>query len=330
MIDEGYLAKGITELARAEEHSWAQGHFGCAVIATYFLCAENKLDAATVKGLRSELVKMIASRAHLFVPVELTESRVKLLQQIPEALEGNISKLCPGGHNVIYATLALKALKRMPEMITLQIIDGIRRLINTFDGIPPQNDYHGIDVTRFSGDIDNTIPDYSSNETIAEFTFSEILLFKEMYYEIQGIVGHLVDHAQSLIELSRLGYPGLARRGYDAHKAHARRVRLFPDCFDKSIWTPVRPVHDDPLAPSFWANDVEKMAKSSWGYAHFFKYRYHFYDMVKLVSIPDLKAKCLEKMAYYIMNDFKNQDKRPEEFIVPLSRYVDPESSSDP
>ena len=33
---------------------------------------------------------------------------------------------------------------------------------------------------------------------------------------------------------------------------------------------------------------------------------------------PDLKAECLEKMAYYIMNDFRNQDKRPEQFIVPL------------
>ena len=55
MLDDEYLAKGITGLARAVDHSWAQGHFGCAVIATYFLCAENNLPDPRVKGLQIEL-----------------------------------------------------------------------------------------------------------------------------------------------------------------------------------------------------------------------------------------------------------------------------------
>jgi hypothetical protein len=318
MVSDEYLAKGITGLARAVDHSWAQGHFGCAVIATYFLCAENDLPEPTVKGLQVELDKMIASRSHLFMPIETTDGCAELLRDIPEALSGSVSKLCPGGHNVIYASLALKALKRMPEMITPEIIGGIRRLIDSFNDMPLQNNYHGIDVTELSADLDDTIPKYSGDGMIAGFTFREVLKFVEMYYEIQGIVGHLITHAQSLVELSRLGYPDLARRGYDAHRLHVRRVRLFHDCFDKSIWTSVRPVHNDPLDPSFWERDVEAMAKSSWGYAHFFKYRYQFYDLAKLIPDPDLKAECLERMAYYIMNDFRNQDKRPEQFIVPL------------
>lgn len=318
MLTDEYLAKGITGLARAVDHSWAQGHFGSAVIATYFLCVENNLPDSRVRGLQVELDKIIASRAHLFMPIETMDSCDELLRNIPESLDSSISKLCPGGHNVIYSSLALKALKRMPEMITPEIIGGIRRLIDVFSDMSIQNDYHGIDVTELSADLDAAIPRYSGDEMIAGFTFSEILKFREMYYEIQGIVGHLVDHAQSLVELSRLGYPDLARRGYDAHRLHVRRVRLFHDCFDKSIWTPVRPVHSDPLDPSFWERDVKAMAKSSWGYAHFFKYRYQFYDLAKLIPDPDLKAGCLERMAYYIMNDFRNQDKRPEQFIVPL------------
>ncbi len=318
MLNDEYLAKGITGLARAVEHSWAQGHFGCAVIATYFLCAENNLPDSKVKGLQIELDKMIASRAHLFIPIETTDSCDELLRNILVALDGSISKLCPGGHNVIYASLALKALKRMPEMITPEIIDGIGRLIGSFNDMTIQNNYHGIDVANLSADMDDTIPRYSGNDMIAGFTFSEILRFQEMHYEIQGIVGHLITHAQSLVELSRLGYPDLAQRGYDAHRLHVRRVRLFHDRFDKSIWTPVRPVHNDPLDPSFWERDLEAMAKSSWGYAHFFKYRYQFYDLVRLIPDPDLKTECLERMAYYIMNDFRNQDKRPEQFIVPL------------
>ena len=328
MLSDEYLAKGITGLARAINHSWAQGHFGCAVITIYFLCAENDLRESTVEGLKLELGKMIESRSHLFVPMELTDSCPEILSEIPAALSNNISEFRPGGHNVIYAALALKALKRMPEMITREIIDGIRRLIEVFNNIPIGNNLHGIDVSGLNADKDETIPEYSDNETIASFTFREILKFEEMYNEIQGVVGHLVDHAQSLVDLAWMGYPDLARRGYDAHKLHALRVRLFHNCFDESIWTPVRPVHSDPLEPSFWEKDIDAMPKSSWGYSHFFKYRYQFYDLVKLIRDPELKAKCFERMAYYMMNDFKNQGRKPEEFIIPLSRCTELKAGS--
>lgn len=321
MLGDEYLVKGITGLARALDHSWNQGHFGCAVIATYFLCHENALDDSTVDGLKVELDKMIESHDQLFAPISITTSQPEILDEIPQALEGNISRLHPGGHNVIYATLALKALKHMPEMINHDVVAGIRRLIEAFNEIPDQKDIQGVDVSGLTASSDDTIPAYSSAESIAEFTFSEILKFEEMYYEIQGVVGHLVTHAQSLIELSRLGYPELAEMGHDAHKIHARRVRLFHDRFDKNKWTPVHPVHHDPLKPSFWTKDREEMAKSNWGYAHFFKYRYHFYDLLKLVGDPHLKERCLERMGDHIMNDFRSQGRKPAEFFVALTGH---------
>ena len=43
---------------------------------------------------------------------------------------------------------------------------------------------------------------------------------------------------------------------------------------------------------------------------------------------PGLRAKCFERMAYYIMNDFRNQDKKPEEFIIPLPRCIESNAGS--
>jgi hypothetical protein len=317
VLDESYLEKGITGLARAIDHSWNQGHMGCAVIASTYLCRDVGLAAEAESEVRSEVDKMIAAYSHLFVPLDTSSRSGGDLEQIPRALEGNISRLCPGGHNVIYATLALKALRQMPQMITPEVVAGIARLIDAFTVMSPPSNMFGIAVdSTASVDAPGAYADAAS---IAAFTFNEVLAFQPMYYEIQGVVGHLVTHAHMLIELSELGYPELAERAYGAHQEHVQRVRLFHDRFDVSRWTPVHPDHPDPLNPLFWARDREAMAADSWGYGHFFKYRYQFYDLLERVQDPGLRRACRARMADYIMNDFKGQGRMPAKLFVPIA-----------
>ena len=317
MLDESYLIKGITGLARAIDHSWNQGHMGCAVIAAYYLCRDVGLDAEAESEIRAEADKMIAAYSHLFTPLGSEPRASGTLDPIPRALEGNVSRLCPGGHNVIYAALALKALQQVRRMITPEVVAGIARLIDAFTAMSPRSDMFGIDVdSTASVDAPGAYVDASS---IAAFTFGEFLAFRPMYYEIQGVVGHLVTHAHTLIELSELGYPELAGRAVGAHREHVRRVRLFHDRFDVGRWTPVHPDHPDPLNPLSWARDREAMAADSWGYGHFFKYRYQFYDLLERVQDPGLRQACRVRMADYIMNDFKGQGRMPAELFVPIA-----------
>jgi len=213
MLDDSYLSAGIGALGKAIDHSWAQGHFGCACIATYLLCAEPELPPQTRRALGVELDKMMASRGHLFGPPEPLPAVSDAAQRIAAALQPSIAKLCHGGHNVIYAALALKAIDRMPRAGFAQVVDGVCRLLEAVGGLPQPVDCFGIDVSGLTGDQDDSVPRYTGPEHLAEAVFEEILSFEPMFYEIQGIVGHLVTHAHSLVEVERLGHPKLARQG---------------------------------------------------------------------------------------------------------------------
>ncbi len=318
MLDGTYLVKGITGLARAIDHSWNQGHMGCAVIAAYYLRRDVGLSAEAEEEIRAEADQLIAAYSHLFVPLDTGSRSSGDLDAIPRALEGSISQLCPGGHNVIYAALALKALRDVPGMITPEVVTGIVRLIEAFTAMPPRDDLFGINASA-EAPVGDAATAYADAASIAAFTFGEALAFRPMYYEIQGVVGHLLTHAHTLIELAELGYPELAERGHGAHQAHVQRVRLFHDRFDAGRWTVVQPPEADPLEPAFWAKDREAMPASSWGYGHFFKYRYQFYDLLGRVRDPKLKGAFCARMGEYIMNDFKAQGRPPSELFVPLA-----------
>ena len=317
MLSDDYLIRGFAGLSRAVDHNWTQGHFGCAVIATWLLSRTDLLDESAEDAMRVELDAMMESRAHLFGPVELTAARPELVDDLPRALAPHVADLLHGGHNAIYAGLALEALAARPELATAELIGGVVRLLEVVGKLPVATDFHGVDVTQLVA-ADDASTDYEDEADLAESAFTEALAFEEMHYELQGHVGHLLTHAHALISLSRLGWPELSRHGHVAHRAHVRQVRLLHSRFDKSLWTPVAPRGDDPLAPSFWEADREAMAESAWGYAHFFKYRYQFYDLLRYVQDNALRERCLRHMPMLTMNEFAAQGRSPAEYMAPL------------
>jgi hypothetical protein len=197
-------------------------------------------------------------------------------------------------------------------------VDGIVALVSAFAEMPLQEDLFGIDVRHLSPRASPAPPEYATLSGLVTVTWREVLAFQPMYFEIQGIVGHLLTHAHSLIDLARLGYPDLSARAHAAHWAHVRRARLFRSAFDKTLWTRVQRASTDPLDPAFWANNREAMAASEWGYGHFFKYRYQFYDLLPLIPDPALRTEILRVMGNYVMNEFSAQGRKPSEFLVPL------------
>ena len=302
MLDDGYLAKGIIGLTRAADYSWEQGHFPCGVIGAYFLCRDNALGSDSLEGIRSELDKMVEAHGHLFEPMSITNRQTSEVTRLTQALATNITKRCPGGHNVIYAALGLKALETLPEMIGLETIRGIRKLIVTFTEMSEEAEYQDIDLSQVDLEPADDIPEYANVNSIAEFTFSELLSYQPMYYELQGRVGHVLTHAQSLVELERLGHLDLAQRGHLAHRRHAMLVRLNKR-LDQSDWTEVDPAAADPLSPSFWEHDLGRMKQSHWGYSHFFKFRYHFLDLLKYVKDSALRTRIEQRLPEYLMNE---------------------------
>ncbi len=293
MLSDDYLVKGITGLSRALENNWVAGHYGAAVIATYYFCRDNELDTATEKAIKNQLDELLTKHGQLFESVPAERSEPHLLAEIPRALDVNIDRLSRQGHNVIYATLAIKALQQAPEMITPRVTHGICSLIQAFNG-------KATDPGDVSIEGDDTIPEYTSHDVIADFTFSELLKVKKVYLKsVRGDAGHLVTHAHSLIELSMLGYSELAQKGYNAHRLQAKLLRKL-HAFDSSeAVTLPEPINADPLTHFYWEGDLER---KDWLTGHAFKYCYHFYDLLKCVSNPFMKESVVRQLQFILMH----------------------------
>lgn len=315
MLDASYLGKGITGLARAVDHNWPQGHFGCALIATWNLCATGLLSPGAEEALREELDAVIDARSHLFEPFGVAPAEPEMISAIAAPLAGRLHQLRPGGHDVIYAAFALDGLRTRQDLATAEIVQGITRLIDTVLELGPQGDFFGLDVG--DGRLSDAGDPYDSETELVESALREAVTFDQMYHQIQGIVGHLLTHTHALVMLSRLGWPEIAREGHTAQREHTARVRLLHTHFDKSKWTPLEPPGPDPLDPAFWENEKDTLPDSSWGYGHFFKFRYQFYDLLRYVEDAALRQRAISHMPLLIMNGFQDQGRPPSEFMVP-------------
>ena len=305
MLSDDYLVKGLTAMSRTMDRgeNWASAHMGAGAIAAYYFCQDNRLDDRTVVAIKGQLDQMIAKHVPLFEPLAAQRPEARLLDEIPKHLEENISMLPIQGHNVIFTALAIKALREVPEMTTPGVIGGICRVLDrlTDKGTDPALRFGDevIEVSDVGIESDGTFPEYTDYNVIAEFTFDEFLKFSRIYNGMHGQMGHLVTHAQALIELSRLGYDGLARKGHDAHRLHAKRLRRLHD-YENNARTFARPAKDSPLTHAYWQSDSDRLALSNWAFGHTFKYCYHFYDLLRYVGDTDKRRKVIERMAYIL------------------------------
>lgn len=302
MLEQAYLVKGLTALARAMDYSWNQGHFGCAVITGYLLCKEQALDADSEASFQSELDHLFFLRPHLFEPLPASAADPEAADRVALALEATIDSLCPGGHNVIYGALGIRALCELPALATKSAADGLCRLISAFEDLPQDLACEPRDERGRPVSLQDASRGYTGLDEMATLTFEEILRYEPMYYEIQGRVGHLVTHAQALVELARAGYGDLAKRGFAAHRKHVWAVRA-NHLEDQRYW-PVVPASDvDPLDQDSWEPDRPRMHKSEWGYGHFFKYRFQFLDLLRLVDDEGLRRRVHARLPEFLMNE---------------------------
>ena len=160
MVDFEFLSKGLNALARAHTMGPMAGHLGAAVVAGYFVGEQRPdLDGKVVEGIENDLARVMAGESvsgkkitkkaeitdsELFDPFPGQKPDATLIDGIAEALSKNITKPRSSGHNVIFASLAIRALKEHPEFATPSVTDGIRKLIGAVRHNPPAGSgYYG-------------------------------------------------------------------------------------------------------------------------------------------------------------------------------------------
>lgn len=185
-VDLDYLTKGLSALAGAHRSNTMTGHLGAAVIAGHFISQQHPdLEEGVYRGIERELDRIIDGKsvfsprsnanisvAEMLEPFPKEAPNATLVDGIAEALQGNIDQTRQSSHNVIFASSAIRVLKRHPEFCTPSITDGIRKLIVAFDGNTPGNGYYvksrgRIDGRKVKLPRNDGLPPFSDFKTMA-------------------------------------------------------------------------------------------------------------------------------------------------------------------
>jgi len=284
MLDESFLLRGLNALSRAHERDFFRdGHWGAAVIAAFYLCREQNLKSATQAVIEDCLRQDLESN-DLFAPLPEYSSDPGLVTDILDTLAMGIGIFKMAGHNVIFASAALKAFQLVPNAITPLRVQGLCRLIECFDSAKPE----------ISSELED-VPSFENPSVMVEFIFREYLdsLARFKGYG-QGWAGHLLTFSHALIELHDMGYTDLAIAGHPALAALVGIVRRGPSKEDRRIrdhsptcWTP--------LDLEYWKEKRPGLG----GLGHAFKYPYSYYNLLNRLKNTRLREKC-ESESYQI------------------------------
>ena len=314
-VDPKYLANGLAGLSRAHLANPMAGHLGAAVVAGYFL-GEQQPDLAPeiFAAIEFELDRIMhgesvfspgeasgISVAEMFAPLEAENPRQDLVDTIAQALSQNITEPRQSGHNVIFASIAIRALKDHPESAVPAVINGIRDLIRDFDTATPGSGYYGSEQGRIDGSKvqlqpDPQFPPYADLSTMVRAVLDLLILrTAEKRIGYGGLV-HIVNHAAALCELANYGYRNLAVEGLAAHHKHIRLWLSLPNV--EAEQGPNTPVLYNPRTPLYWepGNLREGPAKLT----HRIKLLYGFYTMVENFDDPKKISQAEDALLYQL------------------------------
>jgi hypothetical protein len=315
MIDSAYLRKGLWAMARAYRANGMAGHLGAAIVAGHrFAETHRDLDRRVYSGIEGELDRVISGEEQWFDPEEVGMTVAEMFEPLPDepprpddirtiadALSGNIDELHQSGHNVIFAAIAIRALHEHPRHPTLPVIDGIRKLVEGFNGTHPGRLYFGKERGWLEGDevslpADDGFPPYTDEQTMAEAVVDVLIDTASEHRQGCGGLWHIINHAAALAELPRLGHADLAQRGFAAHRHHVRLWRALPNLEEEL--GPMRRAEHDPRTPEFWATGTLK--RDSALLTHRIKTLYGFFTLTRLVDDPAKRKMAEERFLYLV------------------------------
>ena len=314
MVDAKYLYQGLCGLARAHLANAMAGHLGAALVAGYFIGEEHpNLDAEVFSGIERDLDRIIAGEeslwfdqekagiaiADLFAAFPEEAPAAAQVSSIATALSANIDKTRQAGHNVIFSSLALRALQDHPEHATPSIINGISRLIQKFDGQTPGRGYYGKERGWIEGqDVnladDDNFPPYENEQAMAETVIDELIRTASIRRKGYGGLFHIINHATALTELSRYGYQHLAKQGLAAHHHHLCLYRSLPN-LEEELGTLQKSEHD-PRTPQHWQR-TQSEQWSAW-LSHRVKTFYGFFHLLTYIKQSDVRHEVEDHFLY--------------------------------
>jgi len=315
MIDFDFLYKGICGMAHAHKAGTMAGHLGAAVVAGYFIGEDqSELPGAVFRGVEGELDRVIQGEeaiwfnarkagvtpTELFKPFPEEEAKEDAIKTIGAALQKNVGKTRQSGHNVIFASIAIRALHDHSDYATPQIIAGLCKLTEGFNNAPAGRGFYGKNTGWLMGkqvklEPDDTFPKYRNIQQMAYVTVNELIATAAIRKQGFGGLWHIINHAAAIIELDRLGYKRLAQQALPAHHHHIRLWRSLPNVA-KERGAVVRSKHD-PRQPVYWEGMLKRDEARL---THRIKTLYGFFVLKRFIE-DDTRRQQAEEAFMYLM-----------------------------
>ncbi len=317
MVPDEYLYRGLCALARAHRAGTMAGHLGAAVVAGYFLAREwLGHDAAVAEAIRHELDRIRAGEERLwfdpartgitveelFEPFENAEIVRNGIARLTKALWASVDRLRQSGHNVIFASLALKAIALRPQFAQEPVVAGLERLLGLFASAGPGRGYYGRErgwqwPPRAPLADDRLVPVYRSPRAAARVVLSVLANHAGERRRGYGGLFHLITHARALLDLEELGARELARAALAAHRQHVRAWLGLPRV-DQELGTLKRAI-ELPDSPEYWRRHRQSVQWSGW-LTHRLKVLYAFHALLPLAPTEQARNRALQALGYLL------------------------------
>jgi hypothetical protein len=273
-VSDGRLVLlGLNALARAHEQDYfADGHRGAAIVAAHLFCEDNDLSDRARSRIE-ELVDLNWSKTSLCDQFPEEEPRPERIQEIGVVLSEGAETLRQVGHNAIFAMLAIKGFRQMPEAATSTRIEGVCHMIRMFT---PWRDVEP--------DPEVAPPPFHDTAAASRFILREACDAVDRFAGYgQGYAGHMLTFGQALVELAAMGEVAWAEGCREAFRKYVTVTRLGPEPNARAI--PDHPrCNLRPLEAAYWEargdNDVD--------IGHVFKYPYSCYNLLRRADDPAL------------------------------------------
>jgi hypothetical protein len=300
-LDDSYLVKGLTGMARAK--GWFDAHWGAGLLAGYYLCRDNPLGKETCASIKRQLDAVIRLRAAQFAPFPEERTDAALIEAVPRALPPAIEGgLRAHGHAVIFASLSTRALRDAPQMAYPTLIGRVCGLSHQIARISPQKP-------------SSSEPPYADTQAMFDATFDSLARFKSLLGRPsirRPNFTHMTTHTEALMNLEIMGYPELARSGHSGHRTHidapVPAIDLTTDAAGDRVTMEAvmsRDYWDDERNQDRWlrASNTTDNRNGDWVAAgHLFKVLYSYHRLIGRIKDQKKVRLCSEILLERYMN----------------------------
>jgi hypothetical protein len=267
------VVRGLDGMSRAADpgsNPFGTGHCAAAVISAAFFCQEQRLGAEAQRGIRAVLDARLLTNP-IFAPRPEEKADPDLVAGLVQDLDAGIDRLRSSGHNIIFAAVALNALRDVPEAATPARVRGLRATVRSFGAggrpAPP--------AARADG-----LVGLDDEAAFVRFVLEEYLKALDLYRRGRGhhgFAGHVLTVGHALVVLARMGHGEVAAKGVGAYWEFIRQARAGADLGGRPVADgPPRP--PTPLAGEYWAGRAERRTGEIVS-SHLIKYPYSFYAL---------------------------------------------------